>query len=170
MDSGVCKLATCNLLPLFMIGVISDTHDLLRPEAIEHLQGCDLIIHGGDVNSQDILDQLAEIAPVKVVRGNVDRGSFGDSLPLSEVIEYAGRFIYVIHDIGDLQIDPKAAGFRMVIYGHSHIPKIEHREGTIFFNPGSAGRRRFKLPITAGRIHVIDGDLVPEYSSLLTEG
>ena len=170
MDSGGCKLATCILHLSPMIGVISDTHGLLRPEAIEHLQDCDLIIHGGDVNSQEILDQLAEIAPVKVVRGNVDRGPFGASLPHSEVVEYQGHSIYVIHDIGDLQIDPKAAGFRMVIYGHSHIPKIEHRNGVIFFNPGSAGRRRFTLPITAGKIRVIDGDLVPQYSSLLTEG
>ena len=150
-----------------MIGVISDTHGLLRPEAIDHLQGCDLIIHGGDVNHQEILDQLAKIAPVKVVRGNVDRGEFGQSLPHSEVVEYAGHLIYVIHDIDQLQIDPKAAGFRMVIYGHSHIPKIEHRDGVIFFNPGSAGRRRFTLPITAGKIRVINGDLVPEYSKLL---
>lgn len=150
-----------------MIGVISDTHGLLRPEAVEYLQDCDLIIHGGDVNSQEILDQLAEIAPVKVVRGNVDRGSFGAGLPHSEVVEYAGHLIYVIHDIGDLQIDPKAAGFRMVIYGHSHIPKIEHRNGVIFFNPGGAGRGRFTLPITAGKIHVIDGDLVPEFTPLV---
>ncbi len=150
-----------------MIGVISDTHGLLRPEAIEHLQGCDLIIHAGDVNHQEILDQLSKIAPVKVVRGNVDYGEFGASLPHSEVVEYQGHSIYVIHDIGDLQIDPKAAGFRMVIYGHSHIPKIEHRNGVIFFNPGSAGHRRFTLPITAGKIRIIDGDLVPEITPLV---
>jgi len=150
-----------------MIGVISDTHGLLRPEAIEHLQDCDLIIHGGDVNHQGILDKLAEIAPVKVVRGNVDCGEFGASLPRSEVVEYAGHLIYVIHDIDQLQIDPKAAGFQMVIYGHSHIPKIEHRDGVIFFNPGSAGHRRFTLPITAGKIRVINGDLVPEFTPLV---
>ena len=150
-----------------MIGVISDTHGVLRPEALEHLQDCDLIIHGGDVNHQEILDQLDEIAPVKVVRGNVDRGEFGQTLPHSEVVNVAGHLIYVIHDIDQMQIDPKAAGFRMVIYGHSHIPKIEHRDGVIFFNPGSAGHRRFTLPITAGKIHVIDGDLVPEISELV---
>lgn len=150
-----------------MIGVISDTHGLLRPEALDYLQGCDLIIHAGDVDRQEILDQLSEIAPVKVVRGNVDRGSFGQGLPLSEVVEYADHLIYVIHDIGMLQIDPEAADMRMVIYGHSHQPKIEHHDGVIYFNPGSAGRRRFTLPITAGKIRVINGDLVPEFTEIV---
>lgn len=145
-----------------MIGVISDTHGLLRPSAVENLQGSEIILHGGDVNRPEILETLRQIAPVFVVRGNVDRGEFGRSLPKTEVVEYQSKHIFMVHDIGDLNIDPKAAGFDAVIYGHSHRPSIERRDGVLFFNPGSAGPRRFSLPITTGLMRIIDGDLVAE--------
>lgn len=145
-----------------MLGIISDTHGLLRPGAIDNLHGSEIIIHAGDVNRPEILEPLKEIAPLFVVRGNVDRGEFGLSLPKTEVVEYRDKLIYVVHDIADLKLDPKAAGFDAVIYGHSHHHSIERRDGVIFFNPGSAGPRRFKLPVTTGLMRLIDGDLVAE--------
>ena len=134
------------------IGVISDTHGLLRPEAIAALRGSDRILHAGDVGDPGILDRLRELAPVTAVRGNVDRGPWAAALPETELVEIAGLSIYLIHDLGQLDLKPEAAGIRVVIYGHSHQPKIEEKNGVIYFNPGSAGPRRFRLPITLGRL------------------
>ena len=139
------------------IGVISDTHGVLRPEAIRALHGVDRIIHAGDVGSPDILDRLREIAPTVAVRGNVDTAPWAGALPATEVVEAGGLHLYVLHDIGALDLDPVAAGFAAVIYGHSHRPGAEQRNGVLFLNPGSAGPRRFRLPISLARL-VVRGD------------
>lgn len=144
------------------IGVISDTHGLLRPSAIQALQGSDLIIHAGDVGRAEILDSLRAIAPVVAVRGNVDHGGWADSLAISEVISLGAHNIYMRHILADIEFDPKAAGFAAVIYGHSHKPDIAEKNGVIYFNPGSAGPRRFALPITVGRLRVVAGRLDPQ--------
>ena len=147
------------------IGVISDTHGLLRPEAVDALVGVDRIIHGGDVGGEDILDALAEIAPVTAVRGNTDYQSWAARLPATELLEVGGRSIYVVHDIEDLNVDPVAAGIDVVVYGHSHRPEWERRsDGVWYLNPGSAGPRRFSLPVTVARLEVssasIEGEIV----------
>jgi len=138
------------------IGVISDTHGLLRPEALDVLEGCDLVIHAGDVGGPEILAALEAIAPVRSVRGNTDYGSFGASLPRTDAVELGagGPLAWVVHDVGDLDLDPAAAGFAVVVYGHSHRPSVEERGGVLWLNPGSAGPRRFDLPITVARIEV----------------
>ena len=142
-----------------MIGVISDTHGLLRDEAGAVLRGSDHIIHAGDVGNPEILDQLRTIAPVTVVRGNIDKGAWALRLAETEVVELGGASIYVLHDLSQLDLKPEAAGFAAVIYGHSHIPKQEMRGTVLYFNPGSAGPRRFKLPITVGRLVIDAGRL-----------
>lgn len=142
-----------------MIGVISDTHGLLRDEAGPVLRGSDHIIHAGDVGNPEILDQLRTIAPVTVVRGNIDKGAWALRLAETEVVELGGASIYVLHDLSQLDLKPEAAGFAAVIYGHSHIPKQEMRGTVLYFNPGSAGPRRFKLPITVGRLVIDAGRL-----------
>lgn len=139
-----------------MIGIISDTHGLLRPEALAALRGSEHIIHAGDVGDPEILDQLRTIAPVTAIRGNVDKGEWSRKLPSTEVVEIAGVSIYVLHDLAQLDLKPEGAGFRVVISGHSHMPKQESRNGVLYFNPGSAGPRRFKLPISVGKL-VIEG-------------
>ena len=136
------------------VGVISDTHGLLRPEALEALKGSDLIIHAGDVGKPEVLTALRELAPVRAVRGNVDRGDWAEALPLTEVVEVEDTFLYVLHDIGELDLDPKAAGFSAVIFGHSHKPSQETRDGVLFLNPGAAGPKRFKLPVSLARLRV----------------
>jgi uncharacterized protein len=142
-----------------LIGVISDTHGLLRAEAIEALRGSDHIIHGGDVGAPEILDQLGAIAPVTAVRGNVDKGTWAQRLPETEVFEAGGISIYVVHDLAQLDLKPKAAGFAAVISGHTHVPKQEMRDGVLYFNPGSAGPRRFKLPVSIGKLILENGCL-----------
>ena len=144
------------------IGVISDTHGLLRPSAIEALQGSHLIIHAGDVGRAEILDRLRAIAPVVAIRGNVDHGGWADALAISEVISFGAHHIYMRHILADMDIEPKAAGFAAVIYGHSHKPDIAEKNGVIYFNPGSAGPRRFALPVTLGRLRIKAGRLIPE--------
>ena len=141
------------------LGVISDTHGLLRPEAIDMLRGSDLIVHAGDVGSPDVLRELEELAPVIAVRGNNDHGPWAEKLPLTESFELGHASIYVIHDANELDIDPRAAGHSVVIAGHSHRPLSETRDGVLFFNPGSAGPRRFRLPISVGHI-LIEGSRV----------
>lgn len=141
------------------IGVISDTHGLLRPEAVEALRGSERIIHAGDVGDPEILDQLAEIAPVTAVRGNIDNGAWARKLPQTDVVDFDGVSIYVLHNLEGLDLKPEAAGFAAVIYGHSHIPRQEMRNGVLYFNPGSAGPRRFKLPISVGTLSVQRGEL-----------
>jgi putative phosphoesterase len=144
-------------MPPILIGVISDTHGLLRPEAIAALRGSDHIIHAGDVGSPEILEKLAAIAPVTAVRGNIDKSTWSRKLPETAVLELDGVCIYVLHDLAQLDLKPKAAGFAAVISGHSHVPKQEVREGVLCFNPGSAGPRRFKLPVSVGKIILEDG-------------
>ena len=144
------------------IGVISDTHGLLRPSAIEALQGSDLIIHAGDVGRAVILDELRRIAPVVAVRGNVDHGGWADALAMDEVISLGAHSIYMRHILADIDLDPRIAGFAAVIHGHSHKPEIAEKNGVIYFNPGSAGPRRFALPVTVGRLRVVAGRLDPQ--------
>jgi uncharacterized protein len=145
------------LRPSILIGVISDTHGLLRPEALEALRGSDHIIHAGDVGSPEILEKLAAIAPVTAVRGNVDKSAWSRKLPETAVLELGGVSIYVLHDLAQLDLKPRAAGFTAVISGHTHVPKQETRDGVLYFNPGSAGPRRFKLPVSVGRLIFEDG-------------
>lgn len=137
--------------------MISDTHGLLRPETVAALEGSDHIIHAGDVGSPEILERLAAIAPVTAVRGNVDKDAWGRKLPETEVVEFGGVSIYVLHDLAELDLKPEAAGFQVVISGHSHVAKSEMRDRVLFFNPGSAGPKRFKLPVSAGKLTIEGG-------------
>jgi putative phosphoesterase len=151
---GVQLLVPSNKI---IVGVFSDTHGLLRPEALAALQGANHIIHAGDVGDPEILKELSTIAVVTVVRGNVDREAWARKLPQTEVLEVGGISIYVLHVLEQLDMRPEAAGFAVVVCGHSHAPKQEVRNGVLYFNPGSAGPRRFKLPVTVGRLIVKDG-------------
>ena len=148
------------------VGVISDTHGLLRPEAVRALSGSDRILHAGDVGTPEILEVLAQIAPVIAIRGNVDTGVWARALPETETVEISGVSIYMLHDLGQLDLKPKAAGFRVVIYGHSHQPKIEERNGVLYFNSGSAGPRRFNLPVSIGRLMIAAGKVQAELVEL----
>src|SRR5256886_9927006 len=139
------------------VGVISDTHGRLRPEAVVALRGVDAIVHAGDIGTPDVLERLGAIAPVTAVRGNNDRGAWAEKLPSTQVLEIGGVLLYVLHDVTELGLDPRTAGFGAVISGHSHQPQQEERDGVLFFNPGSAGPRRFKLPVAVGRLTVEDG-------------
>jgi putative phosphoesterase len=136
------------------VGLISDTHGLLRPEARTFLAGCDYIVHGGDVGAPEILDELAGMAPLIAVRGNNDAAPWAARLPETELIRVGNVFFYVIHNLSDLTIDPGAAGIRVVVCGHSHKPAIGERDGVLYVNPGSCGPRRFKLQVTLGEIRV----------------
>ena len=149
-----------------ILGVISDTHGLLRPEAIEALRGSDHILHAGDVGGPEILDALARLAPVRAVRGNVDTQPWASRLPGTEVVEIDGVSIYLLHDLGRLDLKPEGAGFRVVVYGHSHQPKTEEKNGVLYFNPGSAGPRRFKLPVSVGKLHIENGRVQGELLEL----
>jgi hypothetical protein len=136
------------------VGVISDTHGLLRPEAVAALAGVDRIVHAGDIGSPDILAALERIAPVAAVRGNNDRERWAAAIPETEVVEVGGVSLYVLHDLHELDLDPRATGFAAVIAGHSHQPRLQERDGVLYLNPGSAGPRRFKLPISLARLTV----------------
>jgi len=140
-----------------LIGIISDTHGLLRPEALSALKGSDHIIHAGDVGDPEILARLEAIAPVTAVRGNVDKGAWARKLPATNVLEAYGISIYVLHKLEELDLKPEAAGFAAVIYGHSHVPKQDMKNGVLYFNLGSAGPKRFRLPVTVGRLKVANG-------------
>jgi putative phosphoesterase len=135
-----------------IIGVISDTHGLLRPAAVDAMRGSDYIIHAGDIGDPNILEALRQIAPVTAVRGNVDRGAWAKQIPVTNVLEAGGVSIYVLHILQELDLKPEAAGFAAVVHGHSHVAKQELRNGVLYFNPGSAGPKRFKLPLTLGRL------------------
>jgi putative phosphoesterase len=148
------------------IAVISDTHGLLRPEAIAALQGADYIIHAGDIGDAAILAKLAAIAPLTTVRGNVDREPWTRKIPASNVLEVGNISIYVLHNLNELDLNPKAAGFAAVISGHTHQPKQEWRDEVLYFNPGSAGPRRFKLPVAVGRLRIQEGKIVSEVIEL----
>lgn len=136
------------------VGVIADTHGLLRPEAAAALRGVQRIVHAGDIGSPDVLTALQRIAPVAAVRGNNDRDGWAAAIPETEVVEVGGVSLYVLHDLHELDVDPRAAGFAAVIAGHSHQPRLEERDGVLYLNPGSAGPRRFKLPVSLARLTV----------------
>jgi uncharacterized protein len=150
------------------IGVISDTHGLLRPESLAALRGSEHIIHAGDVGAPEILETLAAMAHLTAIRGNVDKAAWARTLTETEVLEIGGISIYVLHDLGRLDLKPGAAGFQVVISGHSHVPKQEMRNGVLYFNPGSAGPRRFKLPVTVGRLTVEGGNIRGEIVAILS--
>ena len=140
------------------VGLISDTHGLLRPEALDGLRGSDFIVHAGDIGDPAVVAELARLAPVTAVRGNIDKGAWADVFPETAVLEVGGGVVlYVLHNIDELNIDPAVAGFRVVVFGHSHQPSMRWRDGVLFVNPGSAGRRRFSLPVSIGSLVVEDG-------------
>lgn len=141
------------------VGLISDTHGLLRPQALAFLAGSDHIIHGGDIGSADILAQLAALAPLTVVRGNNDTGAWAAGLPETARLRLGGVAVYAIHDLKQLAIDPAGAGVRVVVAGHSHKPSVAERDGVLFVNPGSAGRRRFSLPVSVAELLIAGGDV-----------
>lgn len=138
-----------------LIGVISDTHGLVRPEAIDALRGVDMILHAGDVGNSRVLEALDGIAPVVAVRGNNDKGEWAQELPDWEAVEVGAVSIYMLHDLKEMDLSPLGAGFQVVISGHSHRPSIEEREGVLYVNPGSAGPRRFSLPVSIARLRVV---------------
>ncbi|MCC6990655.1 MAG: metallophosphoesterase family protein [Acidobacteria bacterium] len=148
------------------VGVISDTHGLLRPEAVAALQGSDLILHAGDVGPATILEELRAIAPTSAVRGNVDTAIWATALPLTDVIPAGGLDLYMLHDRAALDLDPAAAGFAAVIFGHSHRPSAELRNGVLYLNPGSAGPRRFTLPVSVARLTIDGGRVTHEIIEL----
>ncbi|MGA7485331.1 MAG: metallophosphoesterase family protein [Xanthobacteraceae bacterium] len=149
-----------------LVGVISDTHGLLRPQAAAALAGADVIIHAGDVGKPEVIDALGGLAPTFAVRGNIDTGDWAARLPLTRIVEVGALRIFVLHEIAQLALDPAAAGFAAVVCGHSHRPAIEMRTSVLFLNPGSAGPRRFKLPITVARLHVSGRGMRPEIIEL----
>ncbi len=151
-----------------ILGVISDTHGLLRPEAIEALRGSGGILHAGDVGAPEILEALAQIAPVTAIRGNVDTDVWARALPKTEVVEAGGVAIYMLHDLGQLDLKLGTGGFRVVVYGHSHQPKIEEKNGVLYFNPGSAGPRRFHLPVSLGKLLIREREVRAELIELKT--
>lgn len=148
------------------IGVISDTHGLLRPDAARLLAGVEHILHAGDIGAPDIIPSLRAIAPVTAIRGNVDGGHWANTFPETDLVRIAGRTFYLIHDIKALRIDPVERGIDAVICGHTHSPKIETVDGVLSLNPGSAGQRRFKLPITLATIEIASNGLKPTIHNL----
>ena len=144
---------------MIRVGLISDTHGLLRPQAVAALQGSDFIVHGGDIGDAGILDALVAIAPLTVVRGNNDRDAWAGAIPETAYLKDGDVQVYAIHDLSQIDIDPAGAGVRVVISGHSHQPKVEERGGVLYVNPGSAGPRRFKLPIAVAEL-IVGGDTV----------
>jgi uncharacterized protein len=149
-----------------IVGLISDTHGLVRPEALAALQGSDFIIHAGDVGNEAVLSELSTIAPVTAIRGNVDKGTWADALESNEVLQVGETLIYVIHNLAELDLDPAAAGFRVVVSGHSHQPACRTKDGVLYINPGSAGPRRFSLPVAVGRLSVGNSDVSAELIGL----
>ncbi|MEM6926673.1 MAG: metallophosphoesterase family protein [Myxococcota bacterium] len=148
------------------IGIVSDTHGLVRPEALEALAGVDHILHAGDVGKPRVLEVLREVAPLTVVRGNVDRGPWASDLPATEWVELGGRVFYVLHDRGELDLDARAAGIDVVVSGHSHQPRLETVDGVVYLNPGSIGPRRFTLPVAMAWGRIVDGGFEAELVTL----
>jgi putative phosphoesterase len=146
-----------NALKTHVVGVISDTHGLLRPTALDALRGSDAIIHAGDIGDPQIISELQQIAPVTAIRGNIDSEPWAQTLPETSFLEIGGKLIHILHDLKHLDVDPKAAGFAAIISGHSHKASIETRKGVLYFNPGSAGPRRFNLPISVGKLILREG-------------
>jgi uncharacterized protein len=149
-----------------IVGLISDTHGLLRPKAIDALRGSDLIIHAGDIGKLEVMHQLRAIAPTFAVRGNVDSQAWAAEFPMTEAVTVGQLVFWVLHEISQLDLDPAAAGFAAVVFGHSHQPSIETREGVLYINPGSAGPRRFKLQVTVARVSVTGREIRPEIINL----
>lgn len=149
-----------------LVGIISDTHGLVRPEAARALKGSELLIHAGDIGNPQVIEQLHEIAPTFVVRGNNDRGAWAADLPVTQVVEVGELLFYVLHEISQLDVDPAIAGFAAVVSGHSHQPSIQFRDGVLYLNPGSAGPRRFSLPVAVARVHVSGRQMRPEIVEL----
>jgi hypothetical protein len=141
------------------VGVISDTHGLLRPEAVEALQGSDLILHAGDIGKPEVLEALGAIAPVVAIRGNNDTGEWATTVPERETVTIEDISVHMLHIIKELNLDPRTAGIQVVVSGHSHKPLIEEREGVLFLNPGSAGPKRFKLPISVAQLQINGTDI-----------
>ena len=152
------------------VGLISDTHGLVRAEALQALAGSDFIIHAGDIGDQAVIERLCEIAPVTAVRGNNDTGAWAAQIPETNVLDANGIRFFVLHSVKDLDIDPAVAGFQAVVSGHSHRPEIHVREGVLFINPGSAGPRRFRLPISVAIVVCRDGRLAPNLVELTPSG
>jgi putative phosphoesterase len=150
-----------------LVGIISDTHALLRAEALAALRGSDIILHAGDIGRPEIIGELRRLAPTFVVRGNIDRGEWAAELPFTQLVVIAGCTFFVLHDISQLGAYPSAASAAAVVFGHSHVPSIKTRAGVLFLNPGSAGPRRFKLPITLARARVSNSGIHPELVQLL---
>jgi putative phosphoesterase len=150
-----------------LLGILSDTHNLLRPEALTALAGSDHILHAGDICNPEILDRLRQIAPVTAIRGNTDTHGPSALLPETEAVELAGHLFYLVHSLDDLDLNPAAAGIAAVITGHTHNPKIDWRDNVLYLNPGSAGPRRFSFPITVARITVSNAYLQPELITLI---
>lgn len=148
------------------IGLISDTHGLLRPEAVERLRGAAHLVHAGDIGQPDVLAALSALAPLTAVRGNNDKGSWARAIAATETVRIGDVWIYVVHDLAELDIDPAAGGFRVVVSGHSHRPRIDERDGVLYVNPGSAGPRRFQLPVSVASLE-IDGAKVRARIELL---
>jgi uncharacterized protein len=148
--------------PDISVGLISDTHGLLRPEALDELKGSDIIIHAGDIGQPGIVRRLAQIAPVFAVRGNIDHGDWTSAFPSTQMVEVGKLRFFVLHNVAQLDIDPAREGFAAVVFGHSHQPVIETRAGVLFLNPGSAGPRRFSLPVTVARGYVSGQHIRPE--------
>jgi uncharacterized protein len=148
------------------VGVISDTHGLLRPEAVEALRGSDLILHAGDVGDPAVLDALRAIAPIVAIRGNVDTAPWAERLPATEVVDVGELQFYMLHDLASLDLDPRASGLSAVIFGHTHRPRADVKDGVLYLNPGSAGRRRFDLPIAVARLQIAGGRIAHEIVEL----
>jgi len=153
---------------MLRIGLISDTHGLLRPEALAFLEGSDFIVHGGDIGNAGILEALARIAPLTVVRGNNDREAWADRIAETELLTFGDVRLYAIHDLAQIDIDPRAAGVRVVVSGHSHKPNVEERDGVLYVNPGSAGPRRFRLPISAAELRIDGGAVSAHVAELVS--
>jgi uncharacterized protein len=148
------------------VGVISDTHGLLRPQAVEALRGVELILHAGDVGAPEVLEELRKIAPVLAVRGNVDIDPWARRLPETELVEVAGVSIFMLHSLAELDLDPKAGAIRVVVFGHSHRPEATVKDGVLYLNPGAAGPRRFSLPVSVARLKIAGGALQHEFLTL----
>ncbi|MBB4220164.1 MULTISPECIES: metallophosphoesterase family protein [Variovorax] len=153
---------------MIRIGLISDTHGLMRPEALAFLEGSDFIVHGGDIGNAGILEALARIAPLTVVRGNNDREAWADRIAETELLTFGDVRLYAIHDLAQIDIDPRAAGVRVVVSGHSHKPNVEERDGVLYVNPGSAGPRRFRLPISAAELRIDGGAVSAHVAELVS--
>ena len=151
---------------MLRVGLISDTHGLLRPEACAFLRGCDHIVHAGDVGSERVLEELASIAPLTAVRGNNDRGVWAEELPESERLRFEDVWLYVIHDLAQLDGAPRAGASRVLVSGHSHKPRVLERDGVLYVNPGSAGPRRFRLPVCAAELSISGSSVTPHIQEL----